>query len=43
MFEKSNPISAVLSIFKNFGHSEPRVHPNRREWEAMTFYRRGEE
>ena len=43
MFEKSsNPLSLALSIFKGAGKAEPRLHPNRRDWESMTFYRRGE-
>ncbi len=43
MFEKnSSPISFALSIFKGMSKSEPRVHPDRRDWESMTFYRRGE-
>nr|WP_321443664.1 hypothetical protein [uncultured Cohaesibacter sp.] len=44
MFNKtSTPLSFALNIFKNVGKSEPRVHPDRRDWESMTFYRRGEE
>nr|WP_320141104.1 hypothetical protein [uncultured Cohaesibacter sp.] len=39
MFEKSfNPFSLALKIFQNLGNSEPRIHPNPREWDAMTFY-----
>ncbi|WP_319413029.1 hypothetical protein [uncultured Cohaesibacter sp.] len=41
MTEKnSNPFSFALRFFLNLGNSEPRVHPNPREWDAMTFYDR---
>lgn len=39
MSEKSfNPFSLALKIFQNLGNTEPRIHPNPREWDAMTFY-----
>ncbi|WP_280952893.1 hypothetical protein [Cohaesibacter celericrescens] len=38
--KSSNPLSIALSIFKGTGKSEQRIHPERRDWEAMTFYRR---
>ncbi len=41
MTEKSsNPFSFALRFFLNLGNSEPRVHPNPREWDAMTFHDR---
>ncbi|WP_316860472.1 hypothetical protein [uncultured Cohaesibacter sp.] len=43
MFDKSkNPIFQALKIFTNLGSGETRIHPDRRDWEAMTFYRREE-
>lgn len=32
-------LHSALSIFKAMGKSEPRFHPDRRDWESMTFYR----
>lgn len=35
----SSSLQSALSIFKGLGKSEPRVHPDRRDWESMRFYR----
>ncbi len=41
MSEKSNsPFSFALKFFQTLVSSEPRIHPNPREWDAMTFYDR---
>nr|WP_321456017.1 hypothetical protein [uncultured Cohaesibacter sp.] len=43
MFEKGyNPFSFTLKFFQSLASSEPRIHPNPREWDAMTFYDRND-
>ena len=38
--KSNNPLVIALNIFKGMDKSEQRGHPDRRDWEAMTFYRR---